>query len=70
MWTSNENLPKVKVVDLKKLHKFDIQHFFVWAPEKRENLIYREVPKILEIKFRKKRSNNGQTTQMEHGMLE
>ena len=32
MWTSNENLPKTKVVDLEKLHKFGIQHFFHLRP--------------------------------------
>ena len=37
IWTSNENLPKTKVVDLEILHTFGIQHFFIWAPEKREN---------------------------------
>ena len=37
MWTSNENLPKTKVVDLEKLHKFGIQHFFIWAPKNIEN---------------------------------
>ena len=29
MWTLNENLPNPKVVDLEKLHKIGIQHFFV-----------------------------------------
>ena len=29
MWTSNENLPKTKVVDLETLHKFGIQYFFI-----------------------------------------
>ena len=37
MWTSNEHLPKTKVVDLEKLHKFGIQHFFISTPKKREN---------------------------------
>ena len=37
MWTSNENLPKIKVVDLEKLHKFGIQHFFIWAQEDVDN---------------------------------
>ena len=29
MWASNENMPETKVVDLEKLHKFGIQHFFI-----------------------------------------
>ena len=37
MWTSNENLPKTKVVDPEKLHKFGIQHFFIWAKEEVDN---------------------------------
>ena len=37
MWTSNENLPKTKVVEHEKLHKFDIQHFFIWAQEDKDN---------------------------------
>ena len=37
MWTSNENLPKTKVVDLETLYKFGIQHFFIWALENIEN---------------------------------
>ena len=65
MWTSNENLPKTKVVDLEKLNMFGIQHFFIWAQEERENLDYRKVPEFLEIKFRKKKSNKSQTTQLE-----
>ena len=37
MWISNKNLPKIKVVDLEKLHKFGIQYFFIWVQEDREN---------------------------------
>ena len=33
----NENLPKTKVVELEKLHKFGIQDFFIWAQEDRDN---------------------------------
>ena len=47
MWTSNENLPNTKVVDLEKLHKFGIQHFFIWARKIKIILVYKMVPKIL-----------------------
>ena len=37
MWATNGNLPATKVVDIEKLCKFDVQHFFHLNPENREN---------------------------------
>ena len=44
MWTSNENFPKTKVVELEKLHKFGIQHFFILAQEDRDNFSLQNGP--------------------------
>ena len=44
MWISNENFPKTKVEDLEKLHKFGIQHFFIWAQEDVDNFSLQRGP--------------------------